>query len=234
MLVYRLATAFFTNSKESKKDLQKTFGISHRKITVLPLLKKSPSQKFTSNKSTNSYPYISFIGRLDYSKDQFTAIRALSIVNETHPEVKIKFAGDGPIKHELEDYAKHYGVERNCEFLGNIRQDQVYELLGSSKINLCISKAEAFGLVNVEALSMGVPIIGTFVGGIKEIIEDGRNGFFISVGSAKELSDKVENILNSPTLYTNLCYNAKQTFDNYYNVDKNINFQTNLILEKIS
>lgn len=103
-------------------------------------------------------------------------------------DVKLLLVGVGPEKQDMEEFVKHLGIQNDVIFLG--MRDDLPELLAISDIMFHLSKKEAFGLVLLEALACGVPAVGTDVGGIPEVIEDGFNGFIVPLGDINKAVEK--------------------------------------------
>jgi glycosyltransferase involved in cell wall biosynthesis len=104
-------------------------------------------------------------------------------------------------------------------------------MLNNSRINLCTSIDEAFGLVNIQALGMGVPVIGTNVGGIKDIIKDGWNGYLVEVGDEKALAGKILNLLNDKKLHQSIAKQARHDFEKHYLINHRINKQAKEVIK---
>ncbi|WP_087037480.1 glycosyltransferase family 4 protein [Thermococcus litoralis] len=128
--------------------------------------------------------YITFIGALTSYKDPKTFIR----LAKYFPDEKFLVVGDGPLMEELKTMAPP-----NVKFLG-YRED-IDTILAESKMLIVPSLREGFGLVVVEANSLGVPVIGRAVGGIKELIRDGKNGYLFK--DFDELIERVELLLDN-------------------------------------
>ena len=115
-------------------------------------------------------------------------------------------------------------------FTGSIEQSQVYKILKKSKLHVSASKDEAFGMVNIEALSCGVPILAPKVGGIKEDINN-YNGMFFDMNSEKELANKINKILRDESFYQYLKKGALESFESHYELNnKNIDLKVDYIL----
>jgi N-acetyl-alpha-D-glucosaminyl L-malate synthase BshA len=106
-------------------------------------------------------------------------VRIFAAVRAAFP-AKLLLIGDGQDRPAAADLAQTLGVERDIVFLG--KQDDVESLLAAADLFLLPSEEEAFGLAALEAMSCGVPVIGTAVGGIPEVVEDGKTGFLLPVG----------------------------------------------------
>jgi len=93
---------------------------------------------------------------------------------------KLLLIGDGQDRPQALHVARCLGVESDVIFLG--KQDDVGSLLAAADLFLLPSEEEAFGLAALEAMSCGVPVIATSVGGVPEVVEDGRCGFLLAPG----------------------------------------------------
>src|SRR5262249_34046704 len=88
---------------------------------------------------------------------------------------KLVMIGDGPEKAAAEEMVRGLGIERDVLFLGN--QDCMEELLPLADVFLLPSRSESFGLVALEAMSAGVPVVASTAGGLPEVIEQGVTGY---------------------------------------------------------
>jgi L-malate glycosyltransferase len=104
---------------------------------------------------------------------------------------------------------RELGLEDRVLFLG--KQDNLEELYSISDIKLLLSEKESFGLVALEAMACGVPSIGTNVGGIPEVIEDGYNGFICEIGNVTQVAEKSLELLKDEKLHNELSGHALQT-----------------------
>jgi len=126
--------------------------------------------------------YITFIGALRDYKDPWTFIR----LAEQFPSVPFLVVGDGPLRKRLKGAAP-----ANVRFLGY--RTNVGKILSESKLLVLPSKREGFGLVIVEANSLGVPALGRRVNAIPELIREGKNGFTFE--TFDELVEKVRYLM---------------------------------------
>jgi len=93
---------------------------------------------------------------------------------------RLMLIGDGPDRSAAEYLALKYGVQDRIHFLG--KQDNVNELLPVADLMIMPSEMESFGLAALEAMACGVPPIATRVGGVPELITDGKNGLLFEIG----------------------------------------------------
>ena len=123
------------------------------------------------------------IGRIQEQKGQMETINFLDNFRKVENNFKCYFVG-GPSGKSGEEYlqilkdtVKNLSLESHVEFLDNLPQIKIKELLNKSKLLIHTSKFETFGLVAAEANAMGVPVLTTNKGSLLEIIEDNLNGY---------------------------------------------------------
>ena len=97
----------------------------------------------------------------------------------TDEKVKFMIVGDGPQEKELQRKIEKLGLKERVKLL--CRKKNVARLLRASDMFVLPSKKEAFGLVILEAMVAGLPVVATEAGGVPEIIENGRTGFLVHV-----------------------------------------------------
>jgi glycosyltransferase involved in cell wall biosynthesis len=138
---------------------------------------------------------IGFIGRLDPIKlveDLVTAVSLLPL------EFTLEIFGEGPERERIESAISRLGLEERVVLRGEIAGPA--EALREIDVLVLPSEAEGFGLVLIEAMAAGVPVIGTNVPGIREVIEDGVSGVLTPVGNPPALADAIKRILGDGDL----------------------------------
>ncbi len=142
------------------------------------------------------------IGRIQKQKRQLEAIEFLSSFREINNDFKCYFIG-GPSGNSGDDYfvelkeiVKDLDLESHIEFLGNQPQSKIRELLNRSKLLIHTSEYETFGLVAIEAHSVGVPVISINQGSLKEIIDNNINGYIAESFMDPYLNEFILKILN--------------------------------------
>ena len=108
------------------------------------------------------------------------------------------------------------GIEEKI-FLTGFRQD-IPQILKSLDVLVVPSEVETFGMVVLEAMAMGVPVVSCAIGGPTEIVEDGENGFIFEKQDSIELAGKVKSILDNPVLKKTLEINGKKTVAQKYQI----------------
>lgn len=122
-------------------------------------------------------------------------VRVFAQVRAALP-AKLVLIGDGQDRPLALHLARTLGVDRDVIFLG--KQDDVESLLAVANLFLLPSQEEAFGLAALEAMSCGVPVIATSVGGVPEVVEDGQNGFLLPPGDIEGMARAALALLTDP------------------------------------
>ena len=157
------------------------------------------------------------VGRVYNEVKRFSDIlEALRIL--ANQRLKFLLIGDGPDLPELKIKAKFLGVEGQFISLGYHSSPQSFmELMD---IFLVPSAHEGFGLVAVEAMFAGLPVIATRVGGLKDVVRDGETGYLVSPLSPKELAEKIQFLLDNPELKTHMGQKGRLRALEFYTAER--------------
>lgn len=135
---------------------------------------------------------VGIIARLDKVKDHETFIKAAEILIRKNKNMIFLIAGDGNDEKRLKDLVENLNLEKHIYFLGFVK-DQ-YSFLNAIDINTLTSLSESFPYAILEGALMKKPIVSTDVGGLKQLVEQGRNGYLVEVGDAEDLANKIDEI----------------------------------------
>jgi glycosyltransferase involved in cell wall biosynthesis len=138
------------------------------------------------------------VARLDYLKDHATAVRALEHVVQQRPDACLVLIGEGPLLASLQDLLRQRGLTAAVRFLG-LRTD-VARLWTAADICLLSSISEGIPLTLIEAMAAGLPVVATRVGGVAEVVEDGRTGLLAPAGDDALLARHLLRIGADPEL----------------------------------
>ena len=145
-----------------------------------------------------------FVGRLTRQKGLRTALDAVALV----PEARLVLVGDGPERAELERAAGD-----RIEFRGAVSRDEALRTVAGAAAGLLSSDWENLPHSAVEALSVGVPVVATAVGGVPEVVLDGENGLLVPPGRPEELAAAMRRVLEEPGLRDRLAAAAKPSVE---------------------
>ena len=147
------------------------------------------------------------IGRIQEQKGQLQTIEFLNNFKKIQNDFKCYFIGGPSGKHgneylhELKQTIKDFNLDKHVEFLGDLPQTEIIELFKKAKLLIHTSKFETFGLVAIEANTMGVPVLTTNNGSLMEIIENNKNGYLSENLIDSNVNNFVNNLLNNVTKY---------------------------------
>lgn len=122
--------------------------------------------------------------------------------------VKLLLVGDGPDRVPVEHLARKLGVFEDVRFLG--KQDPVEEILSIADVFMIPSGSETFGLAALEAMSCGVPVVASDIGGLPELVTQGESGFLCPLGDIDAFTTRVRQILTDQGLQQRMAHAARQ------------------------
>jgi N-acetyl-alpha-D-glucosaminyl L-malate synthase BshA len=134
-------------------------------------------------------------------------VRVFAAVTQDIP-ARLVMVGDGPERTGAHRLAEELGVEGSCLFLG--AQESIEHLLNCADLVLQPSASESFGLVILEAMSVGVPVISTRCGGPEEVVIDGECGFLSAVGDIEDMARNCISLLKDQDLHQKFSLRARE------------------------
>jgi glycosyltransferase involved in cell wall biosynthesis len=156
-----------------------------------------------------------FVGRLTPEKGIGTLLNAWRQINGRLP---LRIVGEGA----LQEWVAHERIE-GMSLLGRQSPSDTLDLMGQSTVVIVPSEwHEPFGRVIVEAFSRGTPVIAARVGGIAELVEDGKNGFLFTPSDSSDLAEKVRQFVKIPLRHSAMRMAARQSYLQSYTAQANI------------
>lgn len=175
---------------------------------------------------------IGSISQLSKTKNISGIIRAFSTLKHNHDNIHLVIAGDGPEKENLQSLQLSLELKDEISFLGFVKETQ--QLAAVFDIGVLFSYKEGFANSIVEMMSVGNAVICTDVGGQKEIISDGQNGFLIEAGDENLLTGKMEFLLNNPKVRKAVGQKALETVKANFNEIRMVEEFEKILKEVIS
>jgi glycosyltransferase involved in cell wall biosynthesis len=167
-----------------------------------------PSRRSASTRRTLGWQATDLIvvslGRMVYKKGFGVLLQAMQTLAAHNPQVRLVLAGDGPLRQILLQQANQSGVGDRVSFPGRISWEQVPDFLASADIFVLPSIRDEYGnldglpTVLLEAMSCGVPVIASDIGGVKLVIEDGQTGLLVPPGDMPALAGALEELIQNP------------------------------------
>lgn len=160
---------------------------------------------------------IGYVGRLSAEKGLKDLIEAGALLKQKDSGIRVLIIGDGPEREELKRLTISRGLENEVIFTGFLHD--IEEWLPVLDVFVLPSHTEGTPMALLEAMSMGLPIVATAVGGIPNIIQDGKNGLLVRPEDYKDLSEKISMLKNDLKLRNKLATEALNTIKIHYNVN---------------
>ena len=180
------------------------------------------------------------IGRIQEQKGQLQTLEFLNNFRKIVNDFRCIFIGGPSGKYgdeyllELEQTVKDFNLETHVEFLDNLEQTKIIELLNKAKLLIHTSRFETFGLVAIEANTMGVPVLTINNGSLMEIIENNKNGYLSENLIDIEVNNFVKNLLNENKKFEEIslsCIEKSKKYD-WVKTSSNIEKEYELLLFK--
>jgi glycosyltransferase involved in cell wall biosynthesis len=182
------------------------WGLDGKQVQVLTNPAPPPREVEAEQLASGTFV---FVGRLTTAKDLGTAIAAVSLV----PDARLVIVGDGPDRPELERAVAASAASERIEFRGSLPRDEALRVVAGAEAGLLSSAWENLPHSAVEALSLGVPVVATSVGGVPEVVRDGENGLLVPPGLPDELATAIRRVLEEPGLRDRLAAAAKPSVE---------------------
>jgi len=217
-LIERLLTRFTSATtcvtEEVSQYLSTQVGIPTRRLTVLPngvdtdaFAPGAPDPGLIADLGLEGGRVVGTVGRLDPLKDQATLLKAFAVVRSALPDAKLVIVGDGPLRSELEELAVQIGVQGAVRFVGT--RGDVADILRAFDVFVLSSTHEGLPLALLEAMSTGLPVVATAVGGVPRVVEHTASGFLCPPGDVDALAGLVVQLLKDSRLRAAVGQNAR-------------------------
>ena len=222
----RKADVVLAPSKYTAEHVAADQGVDVAKIRVLPWALDPRFEALAQHAAKSTVPprfpqgqVVLTVGRWradERYKGMDTLITALPRLLPRWPELQLVAVGDGDDRAWLEDLAEETGVDRHVHFLSGLSYEDLAACYGHCELFALPSKGEGFGLVYLEAMACGKPVIGGAHGGAPEVIEDGKTGYVVPYGDAAQLATVMETLLDDAALRAEMGRRGKQRVENEY------------------
>lgn len=206
--VLRLFTGKFLNkadliivpSNYFKNLIMQKYHIGERKVCVSPsggvdcgLFNPKDKRECKEKLDLDSRDFIiGFVSRIDKGKGWEILLKSLSIIKNQGIKFKSVTVGTGQEVESFLSQIKEFNLSEEVLYLGERKYEELPEIYNSFDVFVFpTTRAESLGLVGIEAMACGIPIIASKIGGIKEYIVDGENGFLFIPKKEKDLSNKI-------------------------------------------
>jgi len=222
--IVRRADAMITASDHERLLLSRYYGAQETRMHTIPcgvdLELFQPRDRATARRQLGlgpDGPVLLWVGRLEKLKGVDILIQALAELDERDFTLLI-VGGDeraASLKAELRAQARDAGVEANVRFIGAVPHEELPSYYSAADVCVVPSYYESFGLVAVEAMACGTPVVASRVGGLVSTVTDGVTGYLIPWRCPEPFAEKLEVLLHNPELRANFGLTARRSVERF-------------------
>ena len=205
--LYRFADGIVIQTKKNQsyfsKQVQKKSEVIYNPINL--------GEKAGSALQTAKHKKIVSVGRLMQQKNQKMLLAAFKSVVGKYPDYQLVIYGEGPMREDLEAYAKELGIEKSISLPGSVAD--VHDRIKDAEVFVLSSDYEGMPNALIEAMCLGLPVISTKVSGATDLIKDHENGILTELDHQEELETAIIELIEHPALAEKLAKNATELND---------------------
>jgi L-malate glycosyltransferase len=226
---YRCAHAVVANSPAAARHLEHE-GLHASRIHVVPngiSIDRFPPRPVLLRPATT----IVTVANLRTEKAHEVLLAAAARLTPRHRQLRFVIAGDGPRAVELRALASRLGLDRHVEFLGH--REDVPALLAESDVFVLPSRSEAFPNGAIEAMAAGLPVVASRVGGLLDLVDEGRTGLLVPPDDPAALASAIESLVVSPARAAAIGAAARDEVARRYSFDRMVRSFEDLFLSQL-
>ena len=159
----------------------------------------------------NSSFQVATVARLHHAKGYDVLINAVARLRDSGRNIRLTAMGSGPEQATLQSLVRELGLDGAVDFAGSLSEDEVIRRLHAADAFVLASRSDPRPVVVMEALALGLPVIGTDAGGIPEIVTSERDGLIVPAEDADALARAIARLIDDPELRRRLSVNARRT-----------------------
>lgn len=207
-------------SESMKEQLSQEYGLTER-VTVIPTgvdmrpYQDADGSAIRAARGWGDDPVLISIGRLAPEKNWKTLLQAFAHVLMHHPALRLVLVGDGPSLEELKNFARELGVFHRVDFTGIVPFEEIPNYLKAADLFGFASTSETQGLVTMEALAAGLPVVAVDAPGTRDVIRNEHDGL-LTPNDPLALAQTIGRVLESKTLFQffkNAAHQRAKDFD---------------------
>jgi glycosyltransferase involved in cell wall biosynthesis/GT2 family glycosyltransferase len=225
-LVMQEADSIRSISAAIARDIESSYGFSFEKdrLVVSPLGLADRLDERSATLSPGDVPVVLFVGRLEPRKGIDVLLSAITLVLQSGTSARFRLLGDdshpGPDGQTFREAFENSEAGRQCaglvSFEGKVSDEVLRSAYASCDLFVAPSRFESFGLVFLEAMREGKPVVGCNAGGMPEVVAHEDSGLLVEPGDAMALAKAISRLLNSPEQRSQMGARGRQRFvDNF-------------------
>ena len=204
------------------KEMIRVFPSFHEKMQVIYCGISPP--KIEPTKLPFNPATILLLGRLSFEKGFEIGIEAFALLRKKRDDIRLLIAGEGDERPFLESLTLQFGIEDCVEFTGGFARDSeaVFSLINRSTFVVIPSHFETFGLVALETMRMGRAVIASDVGGLPEIVSNGKTGLLVPPANVKAFCSAIQTLLENQEMTCQMGQQARKWAMHRYLLKENV------------
>jgi len=205
-------------SEFSRREVIEKYGVPEKKVVKIPNFLNISKLKTTTNfkRKYRLKRYILAVGRFSKEKGFEYLLKSFKIVSEKEKDVKLVIVGGRRAYMKIiSSMVEALGLKDKVLLLSNISDNEIYSAFKGAEFVVIPSIYEPFGIVALEAMYFGKPVVAFRVGGLREIIKEGVNGILVKERDVEKLSEAIMKVLSDERLKKKLGRNGKLFIKNY-------------------
>jgi len=212
----RRADAFVTNSRAGKEYLVKFLTVPSDRVFVHPYEVPDPKlwryKPADPKRVKNEIVFIT-VGQLIERKGLRQLIEAVRVLHEHMPEANftLLIVGSGPLRAELEEKVKEYGLNDRIKFIGQVEYERLGCILQTADVFVFPTLEDVWGVAPLEAMVMGKPVICSKYAGVRELIRDNVNGYVVDPMDTIGVAQAMKRFIENPRLIEEMGCSARST-----------------------
>ena len=221
-LLIKMADAAITNNKAGKLYLIDTLGANKSSVFARPYLMPHPDvyaqhlDTVNSDISKLQKPIFIFAGHLIPRKGLRELLKACLLLKKRgHKDYTLLILGDGPERQYLETFVHSHDLKTQVEWVGEVKYEYVGAYFKHSDIFVFPTREDVWGMVLVEAMMFGLPILGSKWGGAVEMVQNDENGYIFDPHDPETLADAMERFIQNPELIQTMGAKSRQIMSEY-------------------
>ena len=229
--IYQRAAKILTISRYTAHSIQEQYGIPAEKFSVIPFPIDTEKFKTKANhQQVMAEDFILMVGRItDPRKNVKLLLRAFVQIRQHFPKLRLIIIGQKPENDRLEKFCDKLGIAssedgftsvNHVAFLGHVAEEQLVNYYTQAKLSVLPSLQEGLGIVVLESMACGTPVVSTKCGGPEEIITHGENGYLVENNNAEALADGVCKLLADEALRKRMGEKAREHILKHYSLEQ--------------
>ena len=217
-VLVKLSTCLFTVSEHTKQMLVARWGWPEQNVLVIP--NGVDTQRFKSAEQNPLHPcvVVGNVGSLRPVKNQALLVRACARLAAEGIDLELRIAGEGPERASLLRIAESMNFTEQLTLCGHV--SDIPDFLRDLDIFVLSSDSEAHPNALLEALACGIPCVGTRVGSVAEVLDEGRYGQIVEPGNVEDMAQAIRSLIHNPDLHSELRSAGRERVCDKYSMER--------------